>query len=648
MISRLIAFSARNRLLVLTLTALACAYAAQSLRSIRLDALPDLSDTQVIVYSKWDRSPDLVEDQVTYPIVSGLLGTPGVKAIRGYSDFGYSFVYVVFNDGTDLYWARSRVLEYLNALQGRLPEGVTPSLGPDATGVGWVFQYALVDPEHRHDPDELRSYQDWTLRYALQSVEGVSEVATVGGYARQYQVTVDPVRLAALQVPLMDVVAAVRGANSEAGGRLLEFSGAEYMIRARGYARTVDDFGGTVVMPMPGGVPILLRDVATIGLGPEMRRGVSDLDGKGDAVGGIVVMRQGENALNVINRVKQRLHELEPGLPEGVKVVTTYDRGDLITRAINTLTHELVVQMIIVSLVILLFLWHLPSAIVPIITIPVSVLLAFIPLQLAGVTINIMSRLQGGLPRGAPEGAAGSGTGGLLLAAGDRRRLHPGVHAGRPGRPPVQAAGLLEEPGDGAGRGAGRDAGPGDADDVRAHRALPVQAALPGAAGHHDAGRHLPRRGEAPHQPRHLPHLRPGLPVRAAAAAHGHRCRPAHGGGDGAGLPAPGHGVHAAAERGLDPLHAHHAAWHLDGAGARTAADAGSRAGGLPRGAERVRQGRARRDVDRPGAVVDDGDHHHPQAAGPVAPERALVQRQAAGLPAAGGQADLAGPHLVG
>jgi Cu(I)/Ag(I) efflux system membrane protein CusA/SilA len=391
MISRLIAFSARNRLLVLTLTALACAYAAQSLRSIRLDALPDLSDTQVIVYSKWDRSPDLVEDQVTYPIVSGLLGTPGVKAIRGYSDFGYSFVYVVFNDGTDLYWARSRVLEYLNALQGRLPEGVTPSLGPDATGVGWVFQYALVDPEHRHDPDELRSYQDWTLRYALQSVEGVSEVATVGGYARQYQVTVDPVRLAALQVPLMDVVAAVRGANSEAGGRLLEFSGAEYMIRARGYARTVDDFGRTVVMAMPGGVPILLRDVATIGLGPEMRRGVSDLDGKGDVVGGIVVMRQGENALNVINRVKQRLHELEPGLPEGVKVVTTYDRGDLITRAINTLTHELVVQMIIVSLVILLFLWHLPSAIVPIITIPVSVLLAFIPLQLAGVTINIMS-----------------------------------------------------------------------------------------------------------------------------------------------------------------------------------------------------------------------------------------------------------------
>ncbi|MBK9775937.1 MAG: efflux RND transporter permease subunit [bacterium] len=391
MISRVIEFSARNRLLVLVLTALACVYAAQTLRTVRLDALPDLSDTQVIVYTTWDRSPDLVEDQVTYPIVSGLLGAPGVKAIRGFSDFGFSFVYVLFDDGTDLYWARSRVLEYLNAIQTRLPEGVTPSLGPDATGVGWVFQYALTDPEGRHDIDELRSYQDWTLRYALQAVEGVAEVATVGGFEKQFQITVDPVRLAALQVPLMDVTNAVKASNNEAGGRLLEWSGAEYMVRARGYARTIADFEQIVVRAEAGGVPVLLRDVARVSLGPEMRRGVSDLDGKGDAVGGIVVMRQGENALNVINRVKQRLHELEPGLPAGVKVVTTYDRSDLIRRAIDTLTHELVIQMIIVSLVILVFLWHLPSAIVPIVTIPVSILLSFIPLAMAGVSINIMS-----------------------------------------------------------------------------------------------------------------------------------------------------------------------------------------------------------------------------------------------------------------
>ena len=391
MIGRVIEFSARNRLLVLTLTALACVYAVQTLRTVRLDALPDLSDTQVIVYTTWDRSPDLVEDQVTYPIVSGLLGAPGVKAIRGFSDFGFSFVYVVFDDGTDLYWARSRVLEYLGSIQARLPEGVTPTLGPDATGVGWVFQYALTDPEHRHDADELRSYQDWTLRYALQAVPGVAEVATVGGFARQFQITVDPVRLAALQVPLTDVVAAVRASNSEAGGRLLEWSGTEYMVRARGYARTLEDFEQIVVRAPAGGVPVLVRDVARVELGPQMRRGVSDLDATGDAVGGIVIMRQGENALNVIKAVRQRLHELEPGLPAGVKVVTTYDRSDLIERAIHTLTHELILQMIIVSLVILVFLWHVPSAIVPIVTIPVSILLSFIPLALTGVTINIMS-----------------------------------------------------------------------------------------------------------------------------------------------------------------------------------------------------------------------------------------------------------------
>jgi Cu(I)/Ag(I) efflux system membrane protein CusA/SilA len=390
-IRRLIEFSANNRFLVLAVTAALCAYAVRTLQHIRLDALPDLSDTQVIILSRWDRSPDILEDQVTYPIVAALLGAPKVKAIRGLSDFGYSFVYVVFQDGTDLYWARSRVLEYLSKIQPRLPAGVRTELGPDATGVGWVFQYALVDGSGRHSLDELRSYQDWTLRYAVQSVPGVAEVASIGGFVKQYQVTVDPNRLAAYRLPLSRVVEALRSSNDEVGGRLIEWGGTEYMVRGRGYSRSVEDFETIVLDAGQGGVPILLRDVARVEIGPEIRRGVSDLDGLGDHVGGIVVMRHGENARNVIERVRERLREIEPSLPEGVQIVTTYDRADLIERAIHTLRHELLIEMIVVSLVILLFLWHIPSAIVPILTIPVSVLLAFIPLHHLGITVNIMS-----------------------------------------------------------------------------------------------------------------------------------------------------------------------------------------------------------------------------------------------------------------
>jgi Cu(I)/Ag(I) efflux system membrane protein CusA/SilA len=391
MIKRIIRFSAENRFLVLGAVAVLVALASFALREIRLDALPDLSDTQVIVYSRWDRSPDIIEDQVTYPIIATLLGAPKVKAIRGYSDFGFSYVYVIFQDGTDLYWARSRVLEYLSKIQARLPEGVQTELGPDATGVGWVYQYALVDREGRHSLDELRSYQDWTLRYALQSVPGVAEVASIGGYQRQYQVTVDPNRLAAFGLPLDAIVDAVRRSNNEVGGRLLELSGREFMVRGRGYAKSTEDFGQVVVKVAPGGVPVLLRDVASVELGPEIRRGVSDLDGEGDAVGGIVVMRHGENALNVIRGVETRLTDIRSSLPAGVEVVTTYDRSDLIERAIKTLKHELIVEMIIVSLIIVIFLWHVPSAMVPILTIPISVLLAFIPLYFMGVTVNIMS-----------------------------------------------------------------------------------------------------------------------------------------------------------------------------------------------------------------------------------------------------------------
>lgn len=391
MIGRIIEFSARNRLLVLLATAAALAGAVAALGVIRLDALPDLSDTQVIVYSRWDRSPDLLENQVTYPIVSALLGMPRVKAVRGLSDFGFSYVYVIFEDGTDLYRARSRVLEYLSKIQAQLPPGVRTELGPDASGVGWVYQYVLRDRAGRYTLDELRAYQDWTLRYALQSVPGVSEVASLGGYGREYQITVDPNRLAAHAIPILDLVRALGDANDEAGGRLLEWSGVEQMVRVRGYARTLADFEQIVLKVAPGGVPVLLRDVARVELGPELRRGVADFDGEGDAVGGIVVMRHGENAQNVIARVKTKLAELAPSLPAGVEIVSTYDRSVLISRAIGTLTHELKLAMLVVSIVILLFLWHVPSALVPILTIPVSVLLAFIPLYLFGITVNIMS-----------------------------------------------------------------------------------------------------------------------------------------------------------------------------------------------------------------------------------------------------------------
>jgi len=389
-IGRTIAFSARHRLFVAMAAAALAILAWNLLDSIRLDALPDLSDTQVIIYTRWDRSPDIIEDQVTYPIVTALLGAPRVEAVRGMTDFGYSFVTVLFEDGVDLYWARSRVSEYLAGVRGRLPKGVVPELGPDATGVGWIYQYALIDRTGRSSPESLRSLQDWTLRYALQAVPGVAEVASIGGYVRQYQITVDPVRMQANGIGLDEIAARVRASNDEVGGRLLEMGGVEFMVRGRGYAKNPADFE-RIVLRGEGTKPLLLGDVATVSLGPETRRGVSDLDGTGDAVGGIVIMRHGENALQVIRRVERALEDLETALPEGVSIVTTYDRSDLIERALRTLRGEMVLQIVIVSLVIVFFLWHLPSAFVPILTIPVSVLLAFIPLYLMGVTVNIMS-----------------------------------------------------------------------------------------------------------------------------------------------------------------------------------------------------------------------------------------------------------------
>jgi Cu(I)/Ag(I) efflux system membrane protein CusA/SilA len=391
MIRRIIAFSAENKGVVLAAVLALCLLAVHALRTIPLDAIPDLSDTQVIVYSKWDRSPDILEDQVTYPIVTALLGAPKIKAIRGFSDFGFSYVYVIFEDGTDGYWARSRVLEYLSKITPRLPAGVRTELGPDGTGVGWVFQYALVDDSGKHGPEELRSYQDWFLRYALQSVPGVAEVASIGGAAKQYQVTVDPNTLASHGLAIHDVVAAIRAGNDEVGGRLVELSGREYMVRGRGYIKSAADIESIVVRATEEGTPIRVGDLGRVAIGPDIRRGVADLDGDGDTVGGVVVMRSGENALNTIRRIKEKLEEIGPSLPEGVRIRTTYDRSELILRAIDTLRSKLIEEILIVSLVILVFLWHIPSAIVPIVTIPISVLLAFIPMAAFGINANIMS-----------------------------------------------------------------------------------------------------------------------------------------------------------------------------------------------------------------------------------------------------------------
>lgn len=392
MINQIIEFCARQKFVVLLLVAVAALLGWRAMKNTKLDAIPDLSDTQVIVYSRWDRSPDIIEDQVTYPITSALLGMPKVKDVRGFSDFGYSYVYVIFEDGTDLYWARSRTLEYLNSVIPRLPQGVSVELAKDNTAVGWVFQYALVDPTHRYSLDQMRSVQDWYLRYALQAVPGVSEVAPVGGFVRQYQVNIDPDRLRAYDLPINSVVQAVRNSNNEVGARLLEMSGREYMVRGLGYIKSLQDLQNIVVAANSRtGTPVLVRDLGTVTLGPDLRRGIAELDGNGEVVGGVIIMRFGENAEKVIERVKEKLQEVEPGLPPGMKIVTTYDRSQLIERSIHNLKHTLIEELIIVSLVILIFLWHFPSAIIPIITIPLTVLLAFIPLQLSGTTANIMS-----------------------------------------------------------------------------------------------------------------------------------------------------------------------------------------------------------------------------------------------------------------
>ena len=390
LVSKLIGASARNPLLTILLVACLAVWGWMSLRRAPLDAIPDLSDTQVIIFTEWmGRSPDLVEDQITYPISTALVSAPRVQFVRGQSMFGMSFVYVIFEDGTDIYWARSRVLEYMDEARARLPDDARPTLGPDATGVGWVFEYALVDRRGQHDLSQLRALQDWNLRYALESVPGVAEVASLGGFEKQYQITVDPIRLRAFGVSLQEVMAAIRRSNEDVGGQVIEIAGHEHVVRGRGYVKSLRDLELIPVKLGRDGVPVYVRDLGAVALGPDARRGLAELDGEGEVVGGIVIMRYGENALDVIDRVKARLAQLE--LPDGVEVVITYDRSGLIRAAIATLRDTLIEEMIVVSLVIFVFLLHARSALVPILTLPLGVLLAFVPMAQQGLTANIMS-----------------------------------------------------------------------------------------------------------------------------------------------------------------------------------------------------------------------------------------------------------------
>src|ERR1700745_125408 len=390
MINRLISFSVRNKFLIFAFVAASCIWGTWSMMHLPLDATPDLSETQVIILSRWDRSPDIIEDQVTYPILSAMTGAPKVKTVRVLSYFGFSYVYVIFDEGTDIYWARSRTLEYLSGVTSRLPQGVKTEIGPDATGLGWVFQYVLKDTSGKHSLAELRSYQDWYLKYYLKAVPGVAEVASLGGFTQQYQINVDPNRLRSYGIPISRVADAVRSGNSETGARLLEFGGSEYMIRGRGYVKTPQDLED-IVLANQNGTPIRIKDVADVVLGPDIRRGAADLDGTGEVVSGIVIMRQGSNALDVIDRVKARLKEIAPGMPEGVKVVPVYDRSELIRRSISNARSTLIEVILTVVLIILIFLWHFPSAVIPVVTIPVAIILTFSPLQYTGVSINIMS-----------------------------------------------------------------------------------------------------------------------------------------------------------------------------------------------------------------------------------------------------------------
>jgi Cu(I)/Ag(I) efflux system membrane protein CusA/SilA len=542
MIARLIRWSVVNRFLVLLATLMLTAWGLWALRTTPVDALPDLSDVQVIIRTSYPgQAPQIVENQVTYPLATTMMSVPGAKTVRGFSFFGDSFVYVLFEDGTDLYWARSRVLEYLNQVQGRLPATAKAALGPDATGVGWIYQYALVDRSGKNDLSQLRALQDWFLKYELKSLPDVAEVASVGGMVKQYQVVLDPLKLAAQGITQMEVREALQRANQETGGSVLELAGAEYMVRASGYLKSLADFRA-VPLALRAGVPVRLGDVATVQLGPEMRRGIAELDGEGEVSGGIVVLRSGKNAQTTIAAVRAKLAELQASLPKGVEIVTTYDRSALIERAIRNLGFKLGEEFLVVAAVCVLFLWHLRSALVAIISLPLGLLAAFLVMRYQGINANIMSlggiaiaigamvdaavvmienahrkleAWQHGALGGDHAGGRGSGAGAVLLAAHHHPVLHPGVHAGGARGQAVRSAGLHQDLRDGRGGRPVGDPDPGadglldprphsrraaQSDHAGADRRLPAEpgvgAALaqadPGAGDAHAAEQRLP------------------------------------------------------------------------------------------------------------------------------------------------------------
>ncbi len=487
MIARLIRWSIANRFLVLLATLIVSAWGVWALYHTPLDAIPDLSDVQVIIRTSYPgQAPQIVENQITYPLTTTMLSVPGAKTVRGYSFFGDSFVYILFEDGTDPYWARSRVLEYLNQVQSRLPAQAKTSLGPDATGVGWIYEYALIDRTGKMDLSQLRALQDWFLKYELKAVPNVSEVASVGGMVRQYQIVLDPVRMRAYNIPHAKVIDAVQKANQETGGSVLELGEAEYMVRASGYLKSLDDFRKIPLTTSDAGVSVRLGDVARVQIGPEMRRGIAELNGEGEVAGGVIVMRSGKNALETIAAVKAKLDKLKPSLPPGVEIVPTYDRSSLIKRAVDNLRDKLIEEFIVVAVVCAIFLFHLRSALVAVVSLPLGVLVAFIVMYYQGVNANIMSL--GGIaiaigamvdaavvmienahkhierwnhahigetlhgPRAmARDGRSGcrGGTSAVFLAVDHYAVVHPGIYAGSAGGPAVLSAGVHQDVRDG-------------------------------------------------------------------------------------------------------------------------------------------------------------------------------------------------------
>ena len=634
MIAAIIRWSARNVMLVLIGAAFATLAGLYSLSRIPLDAIPDLSDTQVIVYTDYPgQAPQVIEDQVTFPLTTAMLSVPRSRVVRGFSFFGVSFVYVIFEDGTDIYWARSRVLEYLNVAAQKLPEGVTPNLGPDASGVGWVYQYALTGKGD--DLSQQRSQQDWHVRFAAAKAEGVAEVASVGGYVKQYAVVIDPLRLKALGITLDDVREAIRASNMDVGGRTVELSETEFMVRGRGYLPGIEDIEN-IGLKASDGTPVRMTDIARVELVPDERRGVTELNGEGEVASGIAVQRYGANALDVIRNVKQQLAEIAPSLPEGMEIVSVYDRSALIYRAIENLGRTLAEESAVVAFICVIFLLHVRSAFVAIVTLPIGILIAMAVMQWLGIGSNIMSlggiaiaigamvdaaivmvenahkrleRMAAGrvARRGDHQGGRRSRPGAVLQPAGDHRVVPADLCARSAGRPAVQAARLYQVLLHGGGGAAVDHAGAGADDPVhpRPHRARSAQPPQPPADLALPAGHPARAAGQD------ADHRWLAIAILAASCDSGDAAR---------------HRVHAQSQRRHAVLYAGDLAGHFGDQGGGTPADPEQDHQIVPGGRKRLGQSRPRADGDRSGASRDGRDRHQPEAGGPMAarPDRRL------------------------